>query len=208
MTTTLKIKNTTEESQLFYVTLGSYPEGYIQSVKGIFGIETDGLQGSFELKPGETRSYTSPEGLALSGNITAGSPPLNGPTKQFAHGICLAEFTLNNKLIQPPGQQETVDISCVPGCNAKWKFILSGKPWNASPKYPDVPSFENDERYKNTGNVGVYPFLCDVCIGSENPPPDWGDTKPATPQSAKICNVQRPAEDAGESVEIHFLGYC
>jgi len=206
--TALKIKNTSDKDLLVYLTLGSYPEGHVQDVNGIFGISSDNpLQGSFTLTPNEKLEYTCPAELALSGNFAFGTPPLNCPTDQFPDGINLFEFTLNNAKTGT-GEQETVDISCVAGANCLVRASLAGGgKWNASPLHPDVAEFENSEVYDNHGRVGVYPYGCDGCTEIKSPPECPDHPAYALPQEHPICNVQRPAEDAGGFVFVEFVEY-
>jgi hypothetical protein len=202
--TALGVTNNTEDTVTAYLTLGA-GELSVTNVNGIFGITDSGLVGSFIIVPHDTLWYYGSDSLQMSGNITFVSPPINCPdTNIFPNGINLFEFTLNNRVIDTT-QQETIDISCVAGCNVLGSFSMSkGGKWNASPLFPDVKLFFNDSLYKNYGKVGVYPFGCDNCTVSTAPPVCPGHKPFSKPQSNPICNVQRGCMNSGGKV---IIGY-
>ena len=208
--THLEISNITDRNVLTYITLGATP-GCVQDVslltlsRGITINALFPLMGNFILPAKTTTKVSTPEGFGLNGNICFGTPPLNCPCPEWPEGVCLAEFIVNNGF-QPRGQ-ETVDISCVCGANAYLAFELSAADWTSNGGAIQVCSMANDTRYRNTGLVGVYPYGCDVCTASENPPscvgqhPEYANTQP-------ICNVQRPAADnQGGVVKVVFAGF-
>jgi hypothetical protein len=201
--TTLEItNNSTMDSVLTYLTLGA-DTNYITDVNGIFGITDSGLMGSFWMLKDSIYTYEF-DSLGISGNISFNTPPLNCPTNDFANGVNLFEFTLNNVGINPKGQ-ETIDISNVAGANAYGKFSMTDTNWIAGGK--KVLSFHNDSLYGNYSNVGVYPFKCDTCTGSQSPP-TCKDTLNgyATPKESHDCNVSRNSKLAGGKVRITFSG--
>lgn len=209
--TTLMLCNETEDSVLVYITLGLGDKHYIQNLMGVFGIKDKVSQASIMLAPKQSISYTS-KTRGISGNISFGSPPLNCPDSLFSNGINLFEFSLNNYLRPIDStQQETIDISCVSGVNAIIKCELVGieeNKWNAGTTEPNVTTFKNDSLYLNTGLVGVFPYGCDDCTSIASPPFCTGHSPYATPQSEKICNVQRNSRNSGGVVKILFLGYA
>jgi hypothetical protein len=166
-----------------------------------------GLQGSFTLKDGDSTGKWAPANEGFNGNVSIDSPPLNCPPPAYPDGINLFEFIVNNGF-QTGNPKETVDISCVDGANAYFEgTLVGGGKWDAGPTEPDVKSLYNKAIYSNTGLVGVYPFKCDICTGSDNPP-DCGDgKKPAKPQANDICNIQRTPTDDDSSILIDFKGF-
>ncbi len=65
----------------------------------------------------------------------------------------------------------------------------------------------NDTRYRNTGNVGVFPYGCDNCTSSDSPPACVG-RHPEYANAEPICNVQRPAVgNDGGAVRVVFHGF-
>ncbi len=204
--TTLAITNSTSDTTSVYLTLGYGPMN-VNNVSGIFGISCDSsLQGSFLLPPGDTVFYTPAVNTVLSGNITFRNAPLNCPdTIQFPTGINIFEFTLNNCVIGTT-QQETIDISCVAGVNSIGMFtVTGGGPWNASPAYPNVTSFQNDSIYQNVGLVGIFTYGCDNCTTSTAPPNCPGHMPYSSPQTQPICNIQRNCLTSGGTVLITLI---
>ncbi len=169
------------------------------------------LQGWFAFDKGASVSYTPPQGKCFNGNFAFGTAPHNCPPPGFPTGVNLAEFMLNNSS-QGPGAQETIDISAVAGVNALLRFSMTGGgAWNVGATRPNVTEFENKEIGQNAGQVGVYPYACDVCTGSQDPPvcdpPPAGAPNPPKPQKEAICNVQRDASHSGGTVLITFNGF-
>jgi hypothetical protein len=211
--TTLKITNRSGADVKVYLTLGAVA-GCVQDVSAIPLVTNpvNRLQGWFSLSNGATQAYTPPQPQGISGNFAFGSPPLNCPTAEYRNGINLAEFMLNNSF-QGPGAQETIDISCVAGANARIRFEMTGAgTWNAGPSQPRVADFANKPLGQNTGLVGVYPCGCDNCTSRNNPPQPSCPKSPAPPayeecQAEPICNVQRDAAGSGGSVEVIFDGF-
>jgi hypothetical protein len=204
--TTLYIANTSgEDSVLTYLTLGA-DTSFITDVNGIFGISASGLQGSFYLLKDTVYVYNY-QGKGLSGNISFGTPPLNCPDSAWITGNNLFEVTINNAGTVSDAQ-ETIDISNVAGSNAFGSYTLSGGgEWIANSAHINILYFKNDSMYQNVGNIGVFPFKCDDCTLSANPPV-CNDILPASkPQTEKICNVSRNAKYSGGSVKIEFLGW-
>jgi hypothetical protein len=207
--TQLSLTNSSNTDVTVYLTLGAV-NGCTPNVKLIPFVTNyvNTLQGSFTLKQGETVSYTPPLGTCFNGNIAFGSAPLNCPPAAYPSGINLFEFMLNNRL-QGAGAQETIDISCVAGANAYIAVTMSGGgTWNAGPGYPNVTTFKNNNLCNNSGQVGVYPYACDTCTASVNPPicPNR-PICPIIPQKTAICNVQRNASNSGGTVNVSFQGW-
>lgn len=205
--TVLFIQNSTSDSVLVFLTLGNGGDtNYVQDVNGIFGITTTGSQGSFMLHSNDTFSYCSPSGKGLNGNLCFTTAPINcADTTFFPSGINIFEFTLNNNF--NTDAQETIEISCVSGVNSYIIGMMNGGGvWNAGVTQPSVDSIYNLNLYNNTGLVGVYPYGCDDCDSIASPPFCAGHKPYATPQSNKICNVQRPSTTNGGSVVVTFNG--
>ena len=201
--TTLELENTSSlDSVLTYVTL-SDEAGFEDNVKGIFGIADSGLQGSFYLHTDSVYSYTSTK--PISGNITFNSPPINCPTDDFPTGTNEFEFTLNNYGTVDKAQ-ETIDISNVAGVNALGGYKMTGGgAWIAGGD--TILLFEVYPMYQNVGRAGVFPFRCDDCVASVNPPKCTDTLSPSKPQKKHICNVSRDAKQSGGKVHITFTGF-
>ena len=201
--TRLKVLNATSNELQVYITLGAV-DCCLQKVSEIPFVThvINDLQGSFTLPAWGGVDYAPPSGTGISGNLCFGSPPINCPTPQFPSGVNLAEFILNNGF-EGSHAQETIDISCVAGANALISYSLSGGgKWNAGPTQPAVASFANKSIGENTGLVGVFPYGCDNCTSSDNPPrcdtPPVGAPTPwhLRPKRSAMCNVtqRKPAE--------------
>ena len=163
------------------------------------------LMGNFLLPAHTTTIVTAPAGLGTNGNVTFGTPPLNCPCPDWPEGVNLAEFIVNNGF-QVNGQ-ETVDISCVCGANAFIHIQLHASDWTANGGAIQVDKITNGTRYNNTGRVGVFPYGCDNCTSSDNPPTCVGQ-HPEYANRNPICTVQRPAcGNDGGTVVIVFDGY-
>jgi len=191
MATKLTITNSTNEEVTLWLTLGDI-SGFVNDVFGIFGITEHGLQGSVTLDASQKVEYESQ--IPISGNVSFNIPPMNCPTDDFPNGVNIFEFCLNNWTQPVSAPQETIDISCVTGVNSLLLCSMSGGgDWNAGPTQQNVTIFKNKGLDENTGQVGVFPVACDDCTASVSPPQCPDPLPPATPQSEKICNVQRPA---------------
>lgn len=204
------INDWTEEVKV-YLTLNE-GEDYISDITRIPFIKkmTHPSQGYFTLGPSKFVSYTSFENKVFSGNISFNSPPINCPTDDFPMGINLAEFTLN-AYHSSEENWETVNISNVSGANSYMKFLLTdGEKWNAGPNHPDVIKFKNAALGNNIGNIGVFPYGCDIGTASVAPP--YCEKKPLgapfapIPQTEAICNVQRASSNAGGTVSLFYMG--
>jgi hypothetical protein len=208
MTTSLKVSNESNQDVTMYLTLGATP-GCVHNVNDV-QISGDvaitpvaALMGHFPLKAGSHHWISAPQGLGFNGNFSINTPPLNCPTPDLPDGVNLAEFIINNGF--QPGGQETVDISGVCGANAYLEFRLSADDWVANTPTP-VKSIRNRTAYLNTGIVGVYPFGCDNCTSSDQPPECIGIHNEYANQEP-ICNVQRDAaNNQGGVVEVVFHG--
>ncbi len=208
--THLEISNESGHDVLTYLTLGATP-GCVQDVSLVAlsdGLEIAALHplmGNFVLPAGLTVRVTAPEGLGFNGNFSFNTPPLNCPCPEFPEGVNLAEFIINNGF--QPGGQETVDVSCVCGANAFIEFKLSAGDWTSNGGAIQVSEIRNGTRYRNTGIPGVYPYGCDNCTSSDNPPACVGQ-HPEYANSLPICNVQRPAAtNDGGGVCVVFRGF-
>jgi hypothetical protein len=202
--TILKVTNSSSSAVTVWLTLGNV-DGFVTDVNGIFGITDSGLQGSFTLNAGQELEYTPDKGI--SGNLSFGTAPINCPTTEFANGVNIFEFCLNNDA-QAGSPQETIDISAVAGVHSLLKATLSGGgAWNAGTAHEGITTFENAVLYSNTGLVGVFPYGCDNCTSSDAPPSCPGHPAYETPQSEPICNVQRDAVNHGGTVAVEFTGF-
>lgn len=209
--TNLKLKNGTKKETVdTYITLGATP-GCVQDVDKL--ILSGGkkitkladLQGHFELAPEELIEISAPEGEGLNGAFSFNTPPENCPTESCQMGVNLAEFIINNGF-QEGNPQETIDISGVCGVNAIVKFHLEADDWATNGGAIPVKDFENGLKGDNTGRIGVYPYGCDDCTASVNPPECVG-LQPQNANAEPICNVQRDAKsNEGGTVEVIFLG--
>lgn len=208
MTTRLEVKNNTSNSILVYITLGAtagccHDVSKLVTTNGVVITKLFDLMGTFVLDANQHVELTAPNNEGLNGNFSFNTPPLNCPTPDFEEGVNLAEFIINNGF-QVNGQ-ETVDISCVCGANAYIEFDLSEDDWNDGTTW-GIKSIKNGTRFNNTGISGVYPYGCDNCTSSDNPPSCIGQ-QPQYANTTPICNVQRPADsNKGGKVTVIFNG--
>lgn len=207
--TKLELQNLTDQSVLTYLTLGATPGcvqdvGLIRVSNGVTISRLYPLQGSLILPAKTTLTFIAPAGDGFNGNFSFGTPPLNCPTPDWPEGVALAEFIINNGF--QPGGQETVDISCVCGANAYIGFDLTSSDWTTNGGAIAVREIRNGKREDNTGRNGVYPYGCDDCQSSSNPPACVGQ-QPQNVNTLPICNVQRPASSPGGVVRVVFLGW-
>lgn len=203
--TELILVNNSKDTVKTYLTLGADTD-YVTNVKGVFGIQDSGLQGSLILLPGDTLRYTSPEGKGIAGNFSFGIQPINCPVNKYPEGVNIFEFALNNNFKTVQNAQETIDISCVAGVNSSITCFLSDKNWNAGDT-AGFQFFENSYLYDNVGRIGVYPYGCDDCTQSVSPPFCEGHPEYSKPQAKPICNVQRDASKNGGSVTVVFNNF-
>lgn len=205
--TTLRVHNKGSLDVQVYVTLGA-TEGCLQDITKLESpypiTKINSLQGYFTLLNGLTTILAAPDGLGLNGNLAFNTPPLNCPCPEWPEGVNLAEFIINNGF-QENGQ-ETVDISCVCGANCILEISMDTTDWTANGGTIPVQRITNGSRYDNTGRVGVFPYGCDNCTSSDNPPecvglhPEYANIEP-------ICTVQRPASgNQGGNVTITLRG--
>lgn len=206
-TTLMQIKNDSKDSVLVYVTLGMTP-GCIHSVSMIPYV-TDtvsgqrGLQGTFILAPGDSTISWAPDSLGYNGVISFNHAPDNCPAPSYTNGLNQFEFIINNKF-QPGNPQETIDISCVHGVNCVIRVNLKTESsWNAGSTFPSVQGFANTMDRSQIGTPGVYPYGCDVCTASQNPPSCIPLPQPV--QKTAICNVQRDAVLSGGTIYVIYL---
>jgi hypothetical protein len=195
--TEMQIVNETKDSALVYITLGGgFDSTFIQNINGIFGCTQTGLVGSFWLHSKDTLSYTPT--LSFSGNISFGSRPLNCPTNTWETGVNIFEFNLNEP-------QESIDISCVAGVNCILRCeLIGGANWVADTcANPRV--LQNDDMYKNSRSVGVYPYGCTDCIDTLGRQDCQQPTE--IPNKYKICNPTRAKGEKGGVVRVVFKGY-
>lgn len=208
MTTELHVRNDSPGPVTVYITLGATP-GCVQDVGLITGADIFRmypLMGYFLLsKKGDHVTLAAPAGMGFNGNFSFNTPPLNCPTSSLPDGVNLAEFIINNGF-QVNGQ-ETVDISCVAGANAFAEFELSADDWSTNGGQTQVKIIKNGTKLDNTGRNGVFPYGCDNCTSSDNPPSCVGK-QPEYANALPICNVQRPAAvNQGGSVTVVFKGF-
>ena len=207
--TKLLVRNGSDAEVVVYITLGATP-GCCQDVSKL-KLSDDKkvtplipLQGYFTLQSHKLTEIEAPEGEGLNGNLAFGTQPLNCPTERFPHGVNLFEFIINNGF-QENGQ-ETVDISCVCGANARVCVDLTADDWTSNGGAIAVGDFENGPWDHNTGRVGVFPYSCDNCTASDNPPECVGQ-HPEFANALPICNVQRPASgNQGAQVIVLYRG--
>ncbi|MBA3994048.1 MAG: hypothetical protein C0469_11025 [Cyanobacteria bacterium DS2.3.42] len=193
-TTSVKLENNDNRPVKIFFTLGVV-DGCETNVQAIFptmqlntpGVTTIGyvtLQPNG--RPGDSIISNSPS--CYSGSFSAESVRINCSTDKFPNGQSLAEFIVNNGF-QAGSPQETVDISCVAGSNAIWKFNLDDgqADWTVTTDTRTTPattkkvrSIQNDDIYKNLGDIGVFPFGCTNCTNNLGVP---CCAPPATPGS-------------------------
>jgi hypothetical protein len=193
--TTLHARNDSTKSVTVYITLGATP-GCVQDVSQITGATITKmypLMGHFELGAGAHVTLAAPDGMGFNGNFSFNTPPLNCPTPELPDGAVLAEFIINNGFQQYG--QETIDISCVAGANAFVSFEMSASDWTSNAgNIILIKSISNDTKLNNTGKIGVFPYGCDNCTSSDNPPSCVG-VQSQYANKLPICNVQRPANN-------------
>jgi len=203
--TELCIVNSTDDSVIVYLTLGS-DTNYVTNVNGIYGITETGLQGCFVIAPNDTVSYKSPCNKGFNGNLAFGTAPNNCPdTTLYPNGMNIFEFALNNNFNGIQNAQETIDISCVSGVNCKIGCNFSNRNWNAGDT-TGFASIENSYIYDNVGRVGVFPYGCDSCTVIKNPPICPNHKKFSQTQRKNICNVQRNATLKGGKLYVTYNG--
>jgi hypothetical protein len=208
ISTLMKIYNHSKDTALVYITLGATP-GCLQSAISIPFIQDTisgqrGLQGFFLLNPGDSTIAYAPDSLGYNGVVSFNFQPNNCPTSEYPNGINQFEFILNNSF-QGVNAQESINISCVHGVNCVIRVdAITNNPFNAGPTFTNVQSFANTMDRSSIGIPGVYPYGCDTCTGSKNPPSCI--TLPQPKQSASICQVQRNAIQSGGLIKIIYLG--
>lgn len=191
--TVLQVRNDSAAKVTVYITLGA-TQGCVQDVAQITGANITKmypLMGHFDLSSKTTVVLSAPAGMGFNGNFSFNTPPLNCPTPQLPDGVVLAEFIINNGFQQYG--QETIDVSCVAGANAFVAFEMSEDDWSSNfGKIAAIKSISNGTKLDNTNRVGVFPYGCDNCTSSNNPPSCVGQ-QPQYANKEPICNVQRPA---------------
>jgi hypothetical protein len=206
--TTLIVKNEDTTSVIVYLTLGGVPNNekskWVQSVKGIFGINNTGLVGKFVLGAHDSVCYTPAYNKGIQGNIcfNTQSSQCDGDNP----GTTVVEFCLNN-YGTIKNAQETVDISCVSGITyiASVDFKGGKGVWTANePGYDTIIHIQNDTMGMNTNLVGVYPYGCDDCVKVAAPPTCTIDNH-ETPSALNICQVQRNSSLSGGTVKITYI---
>ncbi|NDQ58579.1 MAG: hypothetical protein GZ088_16045 [Acidipila sp.] len=216
MKTEITLRNKSSRDVTVYLTLGATP-GCLQDVSKVPWIDMvlSSLRGYFVLPAKKAVVAYAPDGMGFNGNFCFGGPPINCPTPQFHNGVNLVEWIINNAF-QAGNPQETVNISCVAGVNAKVCVLLAEiaakhgqvppNPWNAGPSHPNVGEFENGPIGTNTGRVGVFPVGCDDCTASVSPPACTNSPTYERPQSNAICTVQRDADANGGLIIVEYYG--
>lgn len=207
LTTTLHVRNDSKTSVTTYITLGA-TDGCVQDVSQISGVTITKLyplMGHFELAAGANVELTAPVGMGFNGNFSFNTPPMNCPTPQFPDGVNLGEFIINNGF-QGQYAQETIDISCVAGANCLMGMEMSAVDWTTNSGQSVVTNIINGKKLDNTNRLGVFPYGCDNCTSSDNPPECVGK-QPKYANRDPICNVQRPAgSNQGGSLTIVYKG--
>jgi hypothetical protein len=208
LATMTKVYNGTKDSVIVYVTLGATP-GCLQNVMDIYWV-TDSipgqrcLQGTFVLAPGDSTTAYAPDSLGFNGVISFNSPPNNCPdTVQFPTGVNQYEFMINNAY-QGVDAQESANISALHGVNCVIRVdYITLNPFNAGPTVPIIQSYANTLD-RNAIIAGVYPYGCDTCTGSKNPPACISLPQPAHKNSD--CQTQRNAAQSGGLIKVIYLG--
>lgn len=207
MTTILKVRNDYTSSVNVYITLGA-TAGCVQDVADIGGVSITKLyplMGHFDLPAGDIVTLYAPVGMGFNGNFSFNTPPMNCPTPEFPNGVNLGEFIINNGFQGQYGQ-ETIDISCVAGANCIMAFEMSTDDWSSNFGKIKVKNIENGAKLDNTNRVGVFPYGCDNCNSSDNPPECVGK-QPQYANKEPICNVQRSAQDnKGGTIILAYKG--
>jgi hypothetical protein len=197
--TSFEVVNTTKDSVLMYLTINSPTDSTcVQSVDGIFGIHNNSLQGSIWIQPDDTFKYTPK--LTFSGNISFGTPPQNCPSKEWANGVNIFEWSVN----VPKGSNESLDVSCMAGVNCIIRVdLIGGAYWITNGKI--ITSIQNKEMWKNTGIYGVFPYGCTNCINTKGK--QSCQTPNEKPNKEKICTPTRNTNRKGGKIRVSFLGY-
>jgi len=196
-TTRVRIVNLTDDSVVVWITLGATP-GCLQDIWDIPFItdSVTNLKGYFTLYANDsTMDFAPPLGIGYNGNVSFDTCALNCAIPRFPYGINLFEFIVNNSF-QLGNPQETIEISCVSGCNALIEGYLwgDGLDWNTYGN-PEVTYIYNNGKWGNSGLLGVFPFGCDDCTASVSPP--TCDTSSIDKQKEPICTIQRNAKGSG-----------
>jgi hypothetical protein len=197
--TGFEILNTTKDSVLMYLTINAPSDStWVQSVDGIFGINSSQLQGSVWVQPNDTLTYNPT--LSFSGNVSFGTPPQNCPTDQLVNGVNLFEWSVN----VPKGSNEGLDLSCMAGVNCIMKIdLIGGADWIANGK--SVRVIQNKKMWHNTGIYGVFPYGCTNCTNTQGK--QSCQTPNEKPNTEKICTPTRNTNEKGGKIRIKFLGY-
>ncbi len=177
-TTSVGLRNMTGSPVKIFFTLGVVTgcETNVQAIFPQMTLNTPGVTtiGYIMLNPKGAAgdSIFSNVASCYSGSFSAESVRINCSTDRFPTGQSLAEFIVNNGF-QAGTPQETVDISCVTGVNAIWKFTMDGgqSVWTTTTDTRKVPPTTKVVRdmqnapnlYGNTGREGVFPFGCTNC---------------------------------------------
>jgi hypothetical protein len=196
-TTRVRIVNLSNHPVVVWITLGA-TSGCLQHITQIPFI-TDSvtpLKGYFTLASNDsTIDYAPPLGIGYNGAVSFDTCALNCAIPRFPYGINLFEFIVNNSF-QTGIPQETIEISCVAGCNALIEGYLwgDGLSWNTY-GHPVVKHIYNRGKWNNSGLLGVFPFGCDDCTSSVSPPEC--DKSDKDKQKEPICTIQRNAKGSG-----------
>lgn len=205
--TKIQIFNDTKDTVLGYITLGATP-GCLQAASSIpFILDTvpgqRNLQAQFSLLPGDSTIQYSPDSLGYNGVISFLYAPDNCPSPSYTNGINQFEFMINNAY-QGTNAQESINISCVHGVNCVIRVnMLTDSFFNAGPTIPKIQSFANTMDRSGL-EAGVYPYGCDTCTGSKNPPACILLPQPKHKNS--VCQIQRNASMSGGVIQVRYLG--
>lgn len=199
-TTRIRVVNETDSAVVVWLSLGA-TNGCLQDIGQVPYI-TDSvapLKGYFTLAAHDsTIDYAPALDTGFNGEFSFDTVALTCAIPRYPFGINIFEFIVNISNAPYPNPQETVEISCVDGANCiiSGKFF-GGEDWNASAMYPKVDSIWNKGIHNNSGQIGVFPFGCDDCTKSVNPPCGKNDKDK---QKYPICTVQRNAIGSGGGV--------
>jgi len=164
-------------------------------------IGSDPKLGFFRLQPGVSATLAQPTGYGIvcwltykfpptECNPLVGAPPREAPTA--------VDLKLNSGI-------EMVHIDCIGGINACWHMdFVGGQQWNSVAGI--VTEVENKAFGSNRGQVGVFPYGCDECTSSQDPPPciePGVDNEP--PQTSQVCYVWRSGLDSPGGGEVRVV---
>jgi hypothetical protein len=226
------IKNSSNiDSVEVYVTLQS-----TESIVGLFGMDSSNIyQECMNIKNGDTtyipcigRFWAKKDSIyhlgitkpLMGGIVTFGTMNMqcNAAIQNgFKDGINNWEFTVNcfNKDINPDatGGNESFDITLVDGLHSYIKQSVIAKVDNKSNSWTygnQVIFTESENTYpldKNINIPGVYPYGCDMCYESQNPPKPLCFPVVCSDKEPGVNTCQTNRAGQGGQVICEFLGW-